>query len=351
MSSKISIVMPVYNAEKFLEKAINSVINQTYENIELICVNDGSKDKSLEILNEFALKDSRVKVFSQENAGISVARNTGMKNASGKYLMFIDNDDSYEPEMCEYMLKAIEDNDVDCAICDTNIHLIGRHGWDKFAIEYHTSNMFGHIEVKPAVIPDIRVLVWNKIFKKELCDKYSITFPPGRYHEDSAFIYQYFSVAKSAFGIEQKLYNYSIRANSSVSDVHRNKNPKIKYDYWYSLKHVVEFLHRNNMLQYHINPLFKCLMRCQKRYWGCLNEDEKNFAVDIIMDMFNKDDTALADSSLPFFRILKSKDKQRMLDLLNEKIVFLERIFSIKENITHKCINFLGLRFKLRYAY
>ena len=109
----ISIIIPIYNSEEYLAQTIESVMNQTYKNIEIILVNDGSTDGSKEICEEYAQKDKRIKVINQENSGNAEARNCGMKNASGKYYMFLDSDDLYEPDACENMLNEIERTDAD----------------------------------------------------------------------------------------------------------------------------------------------------------------------------------------------------------------------------------------------
>ena len=112
----ISIVIPVYNAAKYLQRSIGSVMSQTYGNLEIICVDDGSKDESLSMLNSFVAKDSRIKVISKENGGSSSARNAGLKVATGKYIGFIDADDYIEPDMYENLVTALEnDFDADAA--------------------------------------------------------------------------------------------------------------------------------------------------------------------------------------------------------------------------------------------
>ena len=103
--TKISIIVPVYNVEKYLKECLDSLINQTLEDIEIICINDGSTDNSLAILEEYQKKDSRIKVFSQKNQGVSAARNLGIEKATGEYLTFLDSDDRLELNTCEILYK------------------------------------------------------------------------------------------------------------------------------------------------------------------------------------------------------------------------------------------------------
>ena len=115
----ISIVIPVYNVEKYLRECLDSLINQTFNDFEVICVNDGSKDSSLEILNEYAQKDIRFKVISQENGGSGSARNNGLSRAQGKYVQFLDGDDYFEPEMLEKLYNLAEKHQADITVCSS----------------------------------------------------------------------------------------------------------------------------------------------------------------------------------------------------------------------------------------
>ena len=115
-TKEISIIVPIYNAEKFLPEAIESLINQTFKDIEIILVNDGSPDGSQKICEKYAEKDERIIVVNKENGGLADARNAGMKVATGKYIMFLDADDMFEPDSCENMYKVIEKNNADYVI-------------------------------------------------------------------------------------------------------------------------------------------------------------------------------------------------------------------------------------------
>ena len=110
---QVSVIIPVYNVEKYLRQCLDSVINQTLEDIEIICVNDGSTDKSREILNEYAYKDSRIVVIHKENGGLASARNEGLKHVTGKYCHFLDSDDYIEKKLYEYAVKIFENFDID----------------------------------------------------------------------------------------------------------------------------------------------------------------------------------------------------------------------------------------------
>ena len=113
MNKKVSIIIPVYNAEKFLDKCIESLQNQTYKNLEFVFVDDGSKDNSVNILKKYAKKDKRIKIIRQKNAGPGPARNNGMKQSTGDYLTFVDSDDTINPDYIEQLMTHIKDNDME----------------------------------------------------------------------------------------------------------------------------------------------------------------------------------------------------------------------------------------------
>lgn len=117
MNQLVSIIIPVYNAENFLADTLESVCNQTHQNIEAICIDDGSMDNSLSVLNFYSQKDPRIKIITQENSGVSVARNNGIKSSSGNYLCFLDSDDFMHPQYIEFQLQALLDNCADVACC------------------------------------------------------------------------------------------------------------------------------------------------------------------------------------------------------------------------------------------
>ena len=118
---KVSIIVPVYNVARYLGECLDSIINQTLDDIEIICINDGSTDNSLEILEEYAKKDSRIWIFTIENSGLSLARNYGIKHANGKYVGFVDSDDYINETMFEKLYNSCEQNDLDLAICKISL--------------------------------------------------------------------------------------------------------------------------------------------------------------------------------------------------------------------------------------
>ncbi len=246
--AKISIIMPVYNSEKFIATTLNSLINQTFSDIEIICINDGSKDNSYNILKEYSNKDKRIKLFTQENSGPAKARNVGLANATGKYIMFCDSDDEYKPNMCERMYEEIEKNDVDLVLCYANVDVIDQRT-DIIGDEFLQKLDPGTFEVPKNLIPRMNGFLWNKIFKKELIDKYKIDFPTGHVHDDPAFVLQYNCITHYMTVIPDKLYIYKIREGSVMDVFYKNKSMKDFIDTMYLIKYCYEFLKRNNLVE------------------------------------------------------------------------------------------------------
>ncbi|MDY6407478.1 MAG: glycosyltransferase [Pseudomonadota bacterium] len=241
-------------AEKYLSDCLSSLLNQSFPDIEVLCINDGSTDSSGDILNRFQQTDSRVKVFHQKNAGPAKARNVGLQNAQGKYLMFCDSDDTYEPDMCKEMYRAITENDVDFAMCNPNMIVMDKdHGRNQVNLNYHYNSYFGFIPLTMWLRTKINILLWNKIFKMDLVRKYNISFPDGYESDDNAFTWSYLSVSKSFYGVERKLYNYRLLNNSVMGKIYSQKKTEKLFDQVYAIKHFFNFLKANALLH---NGLF-----------------------------------------------------------------------------------------------
>ncbi len=193
---KLSVIVPVYNVEEYLEQCLNSVCNQTLTDIEIICVNDGSTDKSGDILQDFANKDRRIQVISQENAGLSAARNTGLKYATGEYITFLDSDDWVALDFYETLYKSAKENDADMAV--GNVIYYYHDCW--FEWGGATRNSFGDNmlliekrEHKKRLLQSCAV--WNKIYKRELIIDNNLHFYHGKMVEDFPFTFMAVALA------------------------------------------------------------------------------------------------------------------------------------------------------------
>lgn len=248
----ISIIVPVYNAEKFIAKGLDSLAKQTYQHIEVLCVNDGSKDNSGKIIDQFAQQYPQIKAFHQKNAGLAKARNDALNNASGDFIMFCDADDYYEPDMCEAMLNAIQEQQVDLVLCDCLVDKTvetNRDDNNNTDENYLHINLIGKHSLDDEKKYTVNNVLWNKIFRKTLIDQYHIAFPVGYEHDDTAFVWQYLSVSQSYYGLNRQLYHHIVHPNSLMTHFFSNMNGPKKLDVIYALAYFLQFLNKNNLLQ------------------------------------------------------------------------------------------------------
>lgn len=216
--NEITIIIPVYNVEKYLRDSIESAMNQTYQNIEILLIDDGSKDSSGNICDEYAKKDTRIKVFHQENRGLSGARNTGLKNAKGKYIMFLDSDDTFEKDACEKLFNYIEETNADYVIGNyTNMDEDGTI-WDNPVFDKNKYQKFKlSITDYEKSFYIMNSGVWNKIFRKSFLDELGILFEEGLPAEDAIFTTYCFMKSENVYYLPEVVYDYRLRYSDSIS--------------------------------------------------------------------------------------------------------------------------------------
>ena len=213
---KISIIVPVYKVEKYLDKCVESIVNQTYKDLEIILVDDGSPDNCPKICDEWAKKDDRIKVIHKKNGGLSDARNIGMNTATGDYLGFVDSDDVISIDMYKNLIEIIEKNDADISACQECIFN------DEENPIFVNDNVVTIIEDNNEALNDIinnEVIlsyVWNKLYKKELWK--NITFPFGKNYEDTFVLHKVISKARKVVVINSAMYGYRRRSNSITTN-------------------------------------------------------------------------------------------------------------------------------------
>ena len=217
----ISIIVPIYNVENYLERCINSLIAQTYKNIEIILVDDGSTDNSLNICNAYSKKDKRIKIIHQKNGGVSDARNKGISFSHGEYITFVDSDDYVSNDYVEYMYNMICKTGAKLSICRVKIIWKNTKKNDCTKEYFKTLNQQDAFE-NLLYQQGIEVAVYGKLYKKDLFD--SIKFPKGEVYEDTAVIYKLIDINnKIAFG-QKECYYYVARKGSISKHKFFNKN-------------------------------------------------------------------------------------------------------------------------------
>lgn len=205
----VSIIVPVYNTEKYLQRCIDSLLAQTYRNIEIILVNDGSTDDSLRIIHDAAENDSRIKVISQANKGLSSARNSGMAVAMGDYLLFCDSDDTVEPEWVDRLLNAAKEYPDSLVVSGHN--RIFCHSNETVTLEKMVipGGRYSKECYYSLISPGITGIVCTKIFSRSLLVSKDISFDENvKYAEDVVFILKYINHVKAFYVLDDALYNY-----------------------------------------------------------------------------------------------------------------------------------------------
>lgn len=240
MQPKVSVIVPVYNVEKFLEQCLDSILDQTLENIEVICVNDGSTDNSSAILEKYAKKDPRVKVITQENSGMSSARNTGMRYAVGKYVAFVDSDDFIATDMMEKLYSRAEATDAEITVGDLLLYF---HDTKETAF-FRDQSLYLFLKNKVFSIKDYpefvtNIAVWDRIYLRSFLESIHASFPVGMIYEDWHFTVYALSHAKRIAVVPEQFYYYRKNAGGSITD-NEAKQIKHKRDFLQITKMVLD---------------------------------------------------------------------------------------------------------------
>ena len=324
--TRVSVIIPVYNVEKYLEKCLESLKNQSLTDIEFICINDGSTDNSLAILNRYAAKDKRFTVISQENQGQGIARNKGLELARGEYIGFVDPDDWVEENMFETLYNKAKELELDIIECNYIDEYEDNRPASNWQTRFKTNKVFCWQNNKKYIFSHM-LGACNKLFKADNIKKYKIRFANGRYGED-----QYFTIiarlfAKRALHCNNYLYHYLWRNNSSV------RNSIYNFDIIYCIEKVKEFL---------IKEKLYCKLRNEfKKYSSShLSENYNRIPVEKQEEFKNYIKTYLSDSEYKLF----------IKRLTTKHSHFMENLFSIKNDYSNgqkvKVITLFGNNFR-----
>lgn len=254
MEEKISIVIPVYNVENYLDECIESIVRQTYQNLEIIIVDDGSTDESGRKCDSWAVRDARIRVIHQKNGGLSEARNTGISVAAGAYIGFVDGDDVVFPDMYDILYRTMKKEDAQISCCkperDVSFDLEKKSNTEELPVQLFDADEAMHSLV---LEEDILVTVWNKLYSRAVIE--GLPFEKGRYHEDEFWSYQVIARADRIVSVDGELYGYRQRPNSLMTQS-------------YSLKHLDLLDARVNRLLFleKNNPELVSAARCNLRF-------------------------------------------------------------------------------------
>lgn len=278
---KVSIIVPVYNVSEYLDKCLNSLVNQTLKDIEIIVINDGSTDDSQKIIDKYTKKYKNVIGIQKENGGVSEARNLGLKKATGEYIGFIDSDDWVATDMFEKMYNKAKTMNFDMVACDTEAIFPNRK-------LYISSNIESDQTLNKNLMIDAYAVIWNKIYKRELIQ--DIQFKKNmNFCEDVEFLYMVYSKVKKIGVIKEPLHNY-LQREGSLTYVYDKK----LYQLIDAMDDILDYYRKNKIfneyreeLEYtYVRYLFATFI---KRIAKTRNKLEFNKAVDFVINKVNKE--------------------------------------------------------------
>lgn len=240
--AKISVIIPVYNVEKYLVRCLDSVLGQTFKDFEVICVNDGSPDKSGEILSEYSKKDNRITVITQKNQGLSMARNNGLNIAKGEYVCFCDSDDTLHPQCFEIIYELIRKYDADMLQFRQMDYIWNEKSLtNPFVHELSAKMLDVHFSVEPIFLGThkgkniINFTATSKLYKRSLLD--NISFIPNIHFEDYPHTYAVLAKYPKTVILNEILYYYTVNPNSIF---HQNNSLKQLKDYYTGIKYIFD---------------------------------------------------------------------------------------------------------------
>lgn len=263
--AKVSIIVPIYNVGKYLERCLISLVNQTFSDIEIILIDDGSTDNSYKIAKSFADKDNRIKLFHQHNSGASSARNLGISKITSEYTMFLDSDDYYETNCVEVAYGYITKDCSDVAIFGS-IHL-NEDGDVIKKIEYSEHKII-KMQDNPDVLLSIENCTWDKIYKTDLIKKHRIQYVNDLYYQDLAFTFECLSYCNHLSIINKTLVNYTVdREGNETNSVNNKMYDILKIsDYLLQMNELTKYRNEiNAIIVINIIDRIKFIIKCKDK--------------------------------------------------------------------------------------
>ena len=244
---KLSVIVPCYNAQQYIVECLDSLVEQTYKDMEIICVNDGSTDGTLKVLKKYAAKHAHLKIIDKKIGGPSSARNAGMDAASGEYFAFVDGDDFMEPTAYEEAMQHINEADF----VHFGVRVVGDGNMEYRASDnnYYSIKYQGVTPLSYKVVLNSDVSPCNKIYKKAIITQNQLRFPNGFYYEDAEFYFKYISCASTCYFLDKYFYNYRRSGTSIMSETFSGTDKAI--DHLHIVDHIFDFWLQNGYLKKH----------------------------------------------------------------------------------------------------
>ncbi|MDR2426988.1 MAG: glycosyltransferase [Endomicrobium sp.] len=354
---KVSVIIPIYNIEKYLAHCLDSITNQTLKDIEIICVNDGSTDNSPMILEQYASKDSRIKIINTQNYGLPSARNSGLKKAAGEYISFIDGDDWVDLNFLETLYSAANAASADIARAPYK-ECFGNRYVDAYIVPLFKRRFF---ENKYLGVNEHSVIVWNSIYRRDLLKS---VFGDGDYFdktilraEDIPFTARTSFAAKKIIPVVDTYYYYrrNVENQLSIFSVKRAKSivlaNKIVVNFINSIntKTISNYLEAFNRVIWRYDDTFHQIIKIKE-----FTNDSQQSYVNCFIEEFHKckyKDEFLKNYNKPYFIFLINKDIKGYINFCRMKKIrnFIRKIFSIDSKDSKKIFRILGIKIQFKY--
>lgn len=334
----ISAIVPVYNSEKYLDKCLSSLKNQSLEDIEVICVDDGSIDSSLDVINRYVSEDSRFKLIKSGHFGAGDARNKGLASAMGEYIVFVDSDDWLREDALSKIYNTFREYPVEVVQFDyvvqndffdnSRIKSLVKPFKKKYNYNFIKNPIFSWLDVKGASLKDITLYSWNKAYKKELLDGNNITFAPSKCSCEHIFVQKATILASKIFYLNYPLYYHRIRENSSTM-LKSDDN----FDIFENIKLTYSFLEEKRLLKDLEEEFSQYKIVALAWHYGMiLPQSQEKYVFEAS-------------------KILSNKEYRDFMKLISKSKTFFENIFSLKnrteDGSKHKILTVMGMQFKL----
>lgn len=339
----LSIIVPVYNVEKYLSRCLESLINQTEKNIEIICVNDGSTDCSSMILDKYARLDSRIIVITQQNGGLSSARNTGIAHAKAPFITFVDSDDYVELTCYKNCLSSFKDEEIDVVFFGTNIVLEDDYHTHKIDSKSYDIALRGKIKLDNNLLIKTNVCAWNKLYRRSIIDKYEIFFPDKLLFEDNVFYWEYMSVALCGYFLQEKYYNYVYRYGSIMDRVRNGSDRAIEH--LICIEKIVHFYVKWNLIDKMKAIILPLFISYFKFAYSCSTVKMKK---QVLSEAKNLIYTLNLQRLYPQNDILIGINNDKFYKVGIPVYTFMQKLFHTRVTKKHKIYTIFGLKIKKR---
>lgn len=338
--AKVSLILPVYNVAPYLRECLDSCVNQTLSDIEIICINDGSTDNSLEILNEYASKDDRFTVISQENQGQGIARNKGIDIAKGEYIQFIDPDDWIELNMLEKLYNFAQEkksnvvkvnyNDYNDYSGKLKVFDFAKQIKEDFDYDLNKTPYYSWRDLKNGCLTKLDLHVWAYFYKTEFVKNYNLKFAPNKHGEDHIFADGAILLTDRVDFLNEYLYYYRNRAGSAVNI--QSDNNFCVFD---NIELLKDFIIKHGLYDELKDEMQSYSQEVVSWHYDLIPKESMQRYESLCMQYFN--------TEKEFKKFIKEKRKKRS---------FIENIFSLKNQrkgaIKYKAITILGFTFLIK---